>query len=186
MGCYQVGKLVGTDEDKRLAIPVASTASTEPINRIVSLGRTQQDTATIFSWTRLIGGRLLIMRTSERVKVKRSHTQPSRRNFPKSSETLKTFDMMRCFQLKSSATLVRRRVTRLNHFHNTFRLAPKRPSHLPRRTTHWMSWLSRWPEIFLAVLVAALEAYRFGNTTTPMVSHAAWTHQRKLEMRWRK
>lgn len=54
---------------------------------------------------------------------------------------------------------------------------------LRRRTTHWMSWLLRWPEIFLAVLVAALEAYRFGSTTTPMVSHAAWTPERKLEMR---
>jgi hypothetical protein len=52
-----------------------------------------------------------------------------------------------------------------------------------RRTTHWMTWLLRWPEMFLAVLVAALEAYRFGSTTTPMVSHAAWTPQRKLEMR---
>lgn len=46
-----------------------------------------------------------------------------------------------------------------------------------------MSWLLRWPEILLAVLVAALEAYRFGSTTTPMVTHAAWTSQRKLEMR---
>jgi hypothetical protein len=49
-----------------------------------------------------------------------------------------------------------------------------------------MGWLLRWPEMFLAVLVAALEAYRFGSTTTPMVSHAshaAWTPQRKLEMR---
>jgi hypothetical protein len=107
----------------------------------VTLRRTQQDTATIFSWTRLIGGRLLIMRTSQGGKLKRSHTHPSRRNFPKSSETLKTFDMMRGFQLEPSATLVRRRVTRLNHFHNTFRLASKRPSYLlGGRRTGWVGY----------------------------------------------
>ncbi|KAI0002957.1 alpha-mannosidase [Russula compacta] len=48
-----------------------------------------------------------------------------------------------------------------------------------------MNWILRWPEIFLAALVAAFEAYRFGSTTTPIVSHAhtPWTPQRKLEMR---
>lgn len=48
-----------------------------------------------------------------------------------------------------------------------------------------MNWLLRWPEIFLAVLVAAFEAYRSGNTATPIVAGAtSWTSQRKLEMRY--
>ncbi|KAI0254258.1 alpha-mannosidase [Lactifluus subvellereus] len=46
-----------------------------------------------------------------------------------------------------------------------------------------MNWLLRWPEIFLAVLVAAFETYRFGPASTPGVVHAIWTPQRKLEMR---
>ncbi|KAI9510474.1 alpha-mannosidase [Russula earlei] len=45
-----------------------------------------------------------------------------------------------------------------------------------------MNWLLRWPEIFLAAIVTAFEAYRFGNTTTP-AAHATWTPQRKLDMR---
>lgn len=91
------------------------------------------------------------------------------------------------FNSSQAPTLVRvLRVTRLNQapLSRYFPLGSQASLTPPsRRTTHWMSWLFRWPEIFLAVLVAALEAYRFGNTTTPMVSHAAWTPQRKLEMR---
>jgi len=48
-----------------------------------------------------------------------------------------------------------------------------------------MNWLLRWPEIFLAVLVAAFEAYRTGNTATPIVAGAtSWTSQRKLDVRY--
>jgi hypothetical protein len=47
-----------------------------------------------------------------------------------------------------------------------------------------MNWFLRWPEIFLAFLVAAFEAYQYGSTTTPIVAHATWTSQRKLEMRY--
>src|SRR6266702_4130036 len=46
-----------------------------------------------------------------------------------------------------------------------------------------MNWLLRWPEIFLVVLVAALEAYRLGYTNTPGIVHATWSPQRKSEMR---
>jgi hypothetical protein len=56
-----------------------------------------------------------------------------------------------------------------------------------RRATRWMTWLSRWPEILLAVLVVAFELYRSGNAATPIVAHAIWTEwtsQRKLEMRY--
>lgn len=45
-----------------------------------------------------------------------------------------------------------------------------------------MSWLLRWPEIFLAVLVAAFEAYRSGNTVVAPAT--SWTSQRKLDMRY--
>jgi len=123
-----------------------------------------------------------------------SHTHPLRSNFPKSSETLKTLDIaIRRGSARDSCDDKRKVVALTGHVRALIRLPPtihntplgsQAPRSPPRRrTTHCMGWLLRWPEIFLAVLVAALEAYRFGSTTTPMVSHAAWTPQRKLEMR---
>ncbi|KAH9050101.1 alpha-mannosidase [Lactarius hengduanensis] len=46
-----------------------------------------------------------------------------------------------------------------------------------------MIWLLRWPEIFLVVLVAALETYRLGYADTPGIVHPSWSPQRKSEMR---
>ncbi|KAI0269283.1 alpha-mannosidase [Gloeopeniophorella convolvens] len=46
-----------------------------------------------------------------------------------------------------------------------------------------MTWLFRWPETFLAALIFAIEAYRWGCTGTPAVAQALWTSQRKLETR---
>ncbi len=46
-----------------------------------------------------------------------------------------------------------------------------------------MNWFLRWPEIFLVVLVAALEAYRWGYAKTPGIVHATWSPERKSEMR---
>ncbi|ETW84376.1 glycoside hydrolase family 47 protein [Heterobasidion irregulare TC 32-1] len=46
-----------------------------------------------------------------------------------------------------------------------------------------MNWLLRWPEIFLAVLFVALEAYRWGHASTPGLVRAQWTTSRKLDTR---
>ncbi|KAI0069072.1 alpha-mannosidase [Artomyces pyxidatus] len=48
-----------------------------------------------------------------------------------------------------------------------------------------MHWALRWPELFLAVFVVALEAYRWGHSSVPGLVGAGspWSAQRKLDTR---
>ncbi|KAI0049615.1 glycoside hydrolase family 47 protein [Auriscalpium vulgare] len=46
-----------------------------------------------------------------------------------------------------------------------------------------MHWAFRWPELFLAVLLVALEACRWGYSTVPGIVEAGWSAQRKLDNR---
>jgi hypothetical protein len=127
-----------------------------------------------------------------------SRTHPSRKSLPKLSERSMTFDIGIASAawkdrswLEGRSRRVHAPVFLISSVSATCPPSSKHyslgsPASLPppcQRKAHRMTWLLRWPEIFLAVLVAAFEAYRFGSASTPSVVHATWTPQRKLEMR---